>query len=62
MPDPVKCLFEVYEDMVQILLMLQMFLTEDTEVEDLFSGTSSWSETSLFFSKNLLCLWFQSVE
>ena len=36
MPYPVKGLFEVYEDMVEILLMLQVFLAEDPEIEYLF--------------------------
>ena len=27
MPDPVECLLEVYEDMVEVLLVLEMFLT-----------------------------------
>ena len=30
---PVKGLLEVYEDMVEILLMLQVFLAEDPEIE-----------------------------
>ena len=36
MPNPVKGLLEVYEDMVEVLLVLAMFLTEDSSVEDLF--------------------------
>ena len=27
MPNPVECLFEVYEDMVEVLLVLEIFLT-----------------------------------
>ena len=38
MPYPVKGLLEVYEDMVEILLMLQIFLAEDPAVEYLFCG------------------------
>ena len=30
--------FEVYKDMVEILLMLQVFLAEDPEIEYLFCG------------------------
>ena len=41
----VKDLFEVYEDMVEILLMLQVFLAEDPEIEYLFYGAPSGSET-----------------
>ena len=33
MPYPVKGLLDVYEDMVEILLMLQVFLAEDPEIE-----------------------------
>ena len=30
MPNPVKGLLEVYEDMVEFLLVLELFLTEDS--------------------------------
>ena len=30
MPNPVKGLFKVYEDMVEVLLLLEIFLTEDS--------------------------------
>ena len=30
MPDPVEGLLEVYEDMVEILLVLEIFFTEDS--------------------------------
>ena len=30
MPDPVKGLLEVYEDMVEVLLVLEIFLTQDS--------------------------------
>ena len=30
MPNPAKCLLEVYEDMVEVLLVLGIFLTEDS--------------------------------
>ena len=35
---PVKGFFVVYEDMVEILLMLQVLLAEDLEIEYLFCG------------------------
>ena len=41
--------FEVYKDMVEILLMLQVFLADDPEIEYLFSGRPSGSETCLLF-------------
>ena len=61
MPYPVKGLLEVYEDMVEILLMLQVFLAEDPETEYLFCGAPSGSETCLLFCSDLFCLWLESV-
>ena len=48
MPYSVKGFFEIDEDMVQILLVLEVLFTQDSEVEDLFCGASSRSEPSLF--------------
>ena len=62
MPNPIEGLLEVYEDMVKVLLVLEIFLTEDSLVEDLLCGTPSCSETCLFFSNYLLRLWLQSVQ
>ena len=62
MPNPVKGLHEVYEDMVQVLLVLKIFLTKDSQVEDLLFGAPSFSETCLFFSNDLLCMRLQSVQ
>ena len=39
--NPVEGLLEVYEDMVEVLLVLEIFLTENAYVEDLLCGTSS---------------------
>ena len=44
MPYSVKGFFEINEDMVQILLVLEVLFTQDSEVEDLFCGASSGSE------------------
>ena len=49
----VKGLLEVYEDMVEILLMLQVFLAEDPD--------PSGSETRLLFCNDLFWLWLESV-
>ena len=38
---------KVYEDMVEVLLVLEIFLTEDSQVEDLLSGAPSCSEACL---------------
>ena len=62
MPYPVECFFEIYEDMVQILLMLKVLLTQDSEVEDLFCGASHGSEPSLFFTNNQFSLGFEPVQ
>ena len=48
MPYSVKGFFEINEDMVQILLVLEVLFTQDSEVEDLFCGASSGSEPSLY--------------
>ena len=61
MPYPVKGLLEVYEDMVEILLMLQVFLAEDPEIEYFISGAPSGSDTCLLFCNDLFCLWLESV-
>ena len=39
--------------MVQILLMLEVLFTQTSNVEDLFYGAPSVSESSLFFSNYL---------
>ena len=60
MPNLVKSLLEIYEDMVEVLLVLKIFLTEDSQVENLFCDAPSCSEACLFFSDDLLHLWLQS--
>ena len=50
MPNLVESLLEVYEDMVEVLLVLEMFLTEDSLVEDLLCGAPSCSGACLLFS------------
>ena len=61
MPNPVEGLLEVYKDMVEVLLVLEIFLTEDSSVEDLLCGAPSCSEACLFFSDDLLRLWLQFI-
>ena len=62
MPNPVEGLLEVFEDMVDVLLVLEIFLRENAWVEDLLCGAPTCSETCLFFSDDLLRLWLQSVQ
>ena len=56
LPNPVESLLEVYEDVVEVLLVL------NAKVEDLLCGIPSWSEACLFFGDDFLCLWLQSVQ
>jgi len=48
-PDTVKCFLEVDEVMVEVILVLQMFLYQQSYVEDLFCCASLWSKSCLFF-------------
>ena len=62
MPYSVKGSFEINEDMVQIMLVLEVFLTKDSKVEDLFCGASSGSEPSLLFSNYFFSLGFKPIQ
>ena len=58
----IKGFFEINEDMVQILLVLEVLFTHYSEVEDLFSGAFSGSEPSLFFSNYFFSLGFKPIQ
>ena len=62
MPNTVKGFFEINEDMVHILLMLEVLFTQDSKAEDLFCGDSSGSEPGLFFSNYLFSLRFKPIQ
>ena len=62
MPYSVKGFFEINEDMVQILLMLEVLFMQDSKVEDLFCGASSGSEPSLFFINYFFSLGFKLIQ
>ena len=62
MPYSVKSFFEVSEDMVQILLMLEELFIQDSKAEDLFCDPPSVSEPSLFFCNYLFVLGFKPVQ
>ena len=62
MPNPIEGLLEVYEDMVEVVLVLEIFLKENAWVEDVLCGAPSCSEACLFCSDDLLRLWLQSVQ
>ena len=57
-----KAFFEINEDMVQILLMLEVLCTHDSKVEALFFDASSDSEPTLFFSNYLFSLRFKPIQ
>ena len=59
MPHRVDGFLEISENMVQILLMLEVLFTVNSEVENLFCGASSGSELRLFFSNYLFGLKFK---
>ena len=58
MPYSVKGFFEINEDMVQILLILEVLFIQDSKVEDLLCGASS----GLFFSNYFFSLGFQPIQ
>ena len=57
----VKGFYEISEDMVQILLMLEVLFTQDSEAEDLVCCTPFGTEPSIFFSNYLFRLKFKPV-
>ena len=62
MPNSVECPLGVHEDMVKVLLVLQVFLTEYSKIENLLNCAPSYSEACLFFFDDLLSLWLQSIQ
>ena len=62
MPNPVEGLLEVYEDMLEVLLVLEIFLIEESYVEDRLRGALSCSEACLFFNDDRLRLWLKFVQ
>ena len=57
----VKDLLAIYEDMVEILLVLKLFLEEDPEMVCLFCDAPFRSEISLLFCNEFFSLWLESV-
>ena len=52
----------LFEDMVQILLMLEVLFTQDSKVKGLFCGAPSVSESRLFFSNYLFGFVYKPVK
>ena len=61
MLNPVEGFFEVYEALVEVLLVLEIFLAKDSSVEDLFCSAPSCCKACLFFSDDPLRLRLQYV-
>ena len=61
MPNPVEGLLEIYEETIGVLLVLDIFPTEDSQVEDLPRGAPSCSEGCLLLGNDLR-LRLQSVQ
>ena len=62
MQNPVEGPLEVYEDVVEVLVVLEIFLKKDSQVKDLLCGDSSCCEACLFLSNHLLLLRIQAVQ
>ena len=62
MPYSARGFFEINEDMVQILLMLEILCTQDIRLKNLFCGVSPGSEPSLFFCNYFFSLWFKPFQ
>ena len=61
-PNPVEGLLEVYKDMVEVLPVLDTFLTKDSYVENLLYDAPFCSEACLSFINDLLSLRLLSVQ
>ena len=55
-------LFEINEDTVYILLMLEVLFTQDSKGADLFCCASSDSDPGLFFSNFIFSLGFKPIQ
>ena len=50
MPFSIECFLEIHKNMEEVLLELQVPLTQYSQVENLFSCSGSWSKACLFLS------------
>ena len=55
---PCQMPLKIKRDMLDVLLVLAVFLPQNSDVEDPFCGTSSTTKTSKGFGYDFLCLWF----
>ena len=61
MSHPVERLLKSVKMSLDVLLVLAVFLRQNSDVEDLFCGTST-TKTILLFGSDLLCLMSQSIQ
>ena len=54
--------FEVYEDVIEVLMMLEIFFAKNSYIKYLFYSASTSHETCLFFCNYFGSLRFESVE
>ena len=59
---PCRTPFEINEDVIDVLLVLEVLLAQYRKVEDLLCYAAFWSEACLFLSDDLFRLRFQSVQ
>ena len=57
-----KVFFEINEEMVQFLLIVEVLVTQASKVKDLLFGVFSGSEPSLFFSNYFFTLGFKPIQ
>ncbi|KAH3769266.1 hypothetical protein DPMN_170516 [Dreissena polymorpha] len=62
MPHAVKSCLKVNQVVLELLLVLHVFLNDDSAVEDLFHCAPLSSESRLLFGKKCLGHTFQSTE
>lgn len=62
MPHSVECLLEVYEYLVEFLLVLKVTLAQNSQIENLLSCAASCLETCLLFRYNCFSLGSQPVQ
>ena len=55
MPYSSKSFLEIDESIIDVLLVLQIFFAQNSNIEDLFSGTCSCPEVSLYLGDDVFC-------
>ena len=61
MPYSIECFLEIHKNLEEVMLVLNLLLTQYSQAENLFSCTASWSKPCLFLSYDRFCLRRQPV-